>query len=212
MWSMRGARPECQQSFVACWPGRDASFHRCPPTEPQHVNFTFPGAPLPLTRTTSPTTPLQLRSFERSSPANTESKRAATCAPWPAWLPSWRRRAFTSTCCRFTSPRDRSPSARALKGKTREATSTRKSNNKNDNATYHETSALCVVFRRYRRNWHYMILLYCWDYTNFSHIITFSNNNNTFKLKLVSEERTITFRIKELFTINLGICQFFLLV
>lgn len=47
MWSIRGAQPECQQSFVACWPARDTSFHRCPPTEPQHVYFTFPGAPPP---------------------------------------------------------------------------------------------------------------------------------------------------------------------
>lgn len=138
MWSIRGAQPECQQSFVACWPARGTSFHRCPPTEPQHVYFTFPGAPPSPLHTLSPTPPLKFRSFERSSPANTESQ-AATCAPWPAWLPSWRRRAFTSTCCRLTSPRDRSPSARVLKGRTREATSTRKDNNKNDNATYHKT-------------------------------------------------------------------------
>lgn len=55
--------------------------------------------------------------FRRSLPVNggSSERRAggATCAPWRDWLPSWRRRVSSSTCCPLTFRRERSPAGRA---------------------------------------------------------------------------------------------------
>lgn len=110
---------------AAMWPGaRGQSVSRlqlpaawfpppnCRPTGPQHVGSVSQAVVTTL--------------FKTKLPDGGERRISAeeTCAPWPAWRRSWRRRASTSTCCRLIFHREPCPAVPALEQGTRGSWST----------------------------------------------------------------------------------------
>lgn len=84
----RSLRPECQQASVAC----RLVFPQLSTNWTATRRLCFSEVVTTLCKTKLPDGGERRLSAEE------------TCAPWPAWRRSWRRRASTSTCCREPCP------------------------------------------------------------------------------------------------------------